>query len=287
MKRLEVDHPVTVLATAFGVSRSGYYRWRQADTGLRAQEDARLKIEIKTLHEQSRGTYGRPRLVAALRQRAIATSGRRVARLLRELGLRTRRKGGWRHPRTTQSRHRLVRWPNRLRELAAGPARSAVAWVSDMTYVRTNEGWLYVAAVLDAGSRRLLGLAMGPRLDASLPQAALGQALLRCGVDPRGIIAHSDQGVQYASDLYQQTLQRHGLVPSMSRRGHCTDNAHMESFWATLKTELLAGKPNPATRRLAETAIFEYVEVFYNRKRLHSALGYQTPVDFELNPTYT
>ena len=286
MKRLKADHGVTALAAAFGVSHSGYYRWCAAPAGRRRQEDARLKIEIKTLHDQSRGTYGRSRLVAALRQQGTRVSGRRVARLLRELGLRTKRKGGWRRT-TTQSRHQLVRWPNRLRELATPPSRPAVAWVSDMTYVRTNEGWLYVAAVLDAGSRRLLGLAMGPRLDASLPHAALRQAVLRCGVDPRGIIAHSDQGVQYASDRYQQTLQRHGLVPSMSRRGHCTDNATMESFWATLKTELLAGQPTPATRRRAETAIFEYVEVFYNRMRLHSALGYQTPVDFELNPTYT
>lgn len=286
MKRLEGDHPVTVLAAVFGVSRSGYYRWGQASNGRRAVEDARLKIEIKTLHEQSRGTYGRPRLVAALRQQGILISGRRVGRLMRELGLKARRKSGWR-PRTTQSRHQLVRWPNRLREQAVPPSRPAVVWVSDMTYVRTGEGWLYVAGVLDLVSRRLLGLAMAPRLDATLPNAALRQAVRRCAVDPRGIIAHSDQGVQYSSDLYQQTLRRHGLVPSMSRRGHCTDNAHMESFWATLKTELLAGRPTPATRRAAETAIFDYVEVFYNRKRLHSALGYQTPVDFELNLNYT
>ncbi len=286
MKRLEGDHPVTVLAAVFGVSRSGYYRWGQASNGRRAVEDARLKIEIKTLHEQSRGTYGRPRLVAALRQQGILISGRRVGRLMRELGLKARRKSGWR-PRTTQSRHQLVRWPNRLREQAVPPSRPAVVWVSDMTYVRTGEGWLYVAGVLDLVSRRLLGLAMAPRLDATLPNAALRQAVRRCAVDPRGIIAHSDQGVQYSSDLYQQTLRRHGLVPSMSRRGHCTDNAHMESFWATLKTELLAGRPIPATRRAAETAIFDYVEVFYNRKRLHSALGYQTPVDFELNLNYT
>jgi len=285
MKRLEADHPVTALAPAFGVSRSGYYRWRGPQPGVRAREDAQLKIEIQKLHGQSRGTYGRPRLVAALRRAGVGTSGRRVARLLRELGLRARRKGGHR-VRTTESRHRLVRWPNRLRELDAPPSRPGVAWVSDMTYVRTRDGWLYVAAVLDVASRRLLGLAMAPRLDATLPHAALRQALLRGGVDPRGIIAHSDQGVQYASDLYQSTLRRHGLVPSMSRRGHCTDNAHMESFWATLKTELLAGRPT-ASRRQTQTAIFEYVEVFYNRKRLHSALGFQSPVDYEQQLNYT
>ena len=285
MKRLEVDHPVTALCAAFSVSRSGYYRWRAAKAGGRAAGDAQLKIEIQKLHGQSRGTYGRPRLVAALRRQGVRTSGRRVARLLRELGLRARRKGGHR-VRTTESRHRLARWPNRLRELATTPARPGVAWVSDLTYVRTREGWLYVAAVLDVASRRLLGLAMARRLDASLPHAALRQALLRCGTDPRGVIAHSDQGVQYASDLYQATLQRHGLMPSMSRRGHCTDNAHMESFWATLKTELLAGR-SLASRRQTQTAIFEYVEVFYNRRRLHSALGYQSPVDFEQNLNYT
>jgi putative transposase len=150
-----------------------------------------------------------------------------------------------------------------------------------MTYVRTSEGWLYVAGVLDQCSRRLLGLSMSPRLDATLPQAALRPALIRRGGQRRGLIHHSDQGVQYASSLYQKTLRRHGLVPSMSRKGHCTDNAHMESFWATLKTESLAGKTF-ATRQLASLAIFEYIEVFYNRKRFHSALGYQSPVDFEL-----
>ena len=279
MKRLEGNHPIVALAAAFAVSRSGYYRWCELRTGSRRREDAHLKNEIQKLHRQSRGTYGRLRLVAALRQCGLRTSGRRVARLMRELGLRARRKGGHR-VRTTESRHRLVRWPNRLRELERLPHRPGVAWVSDMTYVRTREGWLYVAAVLDLASRRLLGLAMAPRLDATLPHAALGQALVRCGTDARGVIAHSDQGVQYASDLYQNTLRRHGLLCSMSRRGHCTDNAHMESFWATLKNELLAGR-SPTSRPQTQTAIFEYVEVFYNRKRLHSALGYQSPVDFE------
>ena len=194
MKRLEVNHPVTALAAAFGVSRSGYYRWCAAPAGPRRQEDARLKIEIKTLHEQSRGTYGRPRLVAALRQRSIAISGRRVARLRRELGLRAKRKGGWRQT-TTQSRHQLMRWPNRLRELAAPPSRPGVAWVSDMTYVRTNQGWLYVAAVLDAASRRLLGLAMGPRLDGqSSPVASQGDRQDgACRGPADRLVDHADQ----------------------------------------------------------------------------------------------
>jgi len=278
MKTLETAHPITALCAAFDVSRSGYYRWRAPRPSRRGGEDARLKIEIKNLHTQSRGTYGRPRLLAGLRRGGQGTSGRRVARLMRELGLRGVRKGGYR-PRTTDSRHQLASWPNRLRE-ASSPSRPDQVWVSDMTYVPTREGWLYVAGVLDQCSRRLLGLAMAARLDATLPQAALRQALIRCGGRHRGLIHHSDQGVQYASHLYQQTLRRHGLVPSMSRKAHCTDNAHMESFWATLKTELLTGRTF-ATRQEAGLAIFEYVEVFYNRKRLHSALGYQSPVDFE------
>ena len=249
---------------------------RRADR--RSGEDARLKTEIRNLHAASRGTYGRPRLLAGLRQRGERTSAKRVARLMRELGLRGVRKGGYR-PRTTESRHQLPCWPNRLRE-APAPGQPNEVWVSDMTYVPTREGWLYVAGVLDQYSRRLLGLAMAPRLDATLPHAALRQALIRRGGKHRGLIHHSDQGVQYASDLYQKTLRQHGLVPSMSRKAHCTDNAHMESFWATLKTELLAGR-SFATRAQAQVAIFEYVEVFYNRRRLHSALGFQSPVDFE------
>jgi putative transposase len=278
MKTLQADYALTTLCTAFAVSRSGYYRWRAPGASRRLREDGRLKEEIGGLHQASRGLYGRPRLLAGLRQKGHATSGRRVARLMRELGLRGVRRGAWR-PRTTESRHPLACWPNRLRE-AAPPRLPDQVWVSDMTCVRTGEGWLYVAGVLDACSRRLVGLAMSARLDAALPHAALRQALLRRGGKKRGLIHHSDQGVQYASLLYQKTLRRHGLIGSMSRKGHCTDNAQMESFWATLKTELLAG-PTLATRQAASLAIFEYIEVFYNRKRLHSALGFQSPVDFE------
>ena len=278
MKTLATDYALSTLCAAFAVSRSGYYRWAAPKASRRAVQDAGLKVQIRQVHQASRGTYGRPRVLAGLRRQGQRTSGRRVARLMRELGLRGVRKGGWR-PRTTDSRHQLASWPNRLRELPP-PRLPDQVWVSDMTYVRTGEGWLYVAGVLDAASRRVVGLAMSARLDAALPHAALRQALLRRGTKQRGLIHHSDQGVQYASVLYQKTLHRAGLVGSMSRKGHCTDNAQMESFWATLKTELLAGR-SPASRQQTQTAIFEYVEVFYNRKRLHSALGYQSPVDFE------
>jgi len=261
MKTLEDRHPIVELCRAFGVSRSGYHRWREAGPTARAREDARLIVELKAVHAQSR-----------------RTSGKRVARLMRQSGLRGVRRGGYR-PRTTESRHRLTSSPNLVRQVAA-PQKPNQVWVSDITYIPTREGWLYVAGVLDRCSRRVLGLAMGGRLDATLPQAALRQALIRRGPVPRGLIHHSDQGVQYASILYQQTLKSSGLISSMSRKAHCEDNAHMESFWGTLKAEGVDGR-NFLTREEARRAIFEYVEVFYNRVRLHSALGHQCPVDFE------
>jgi transposase InsO family protein len=278
MKTLEDRHPITELSRAFAVSRSGYYRWRAAKPTARAREDARLIETLKTVHVQSRKTYGRARLHAALRQRGEKTSAKRIARLMRDCGVRGVRRGGYR-PRTTESRHRLTSSPNLVRE-APAPRKPDQVWVSDMTYIPTREGWLYVAGVLDRCSRRVLGLAMGARLDATLPQAALRQALIRRGPVLRGIIHHSDQGVQYASILYQHTLKTFGLVSSMSRKAHCEDNAHMESFWGTLKTELMTGRAF-SNRQEARLAIFHYVEVFYNRVRLHSALGYQSPVDFE------
>ncbi len=278
MKTLEDRHPIVELCRAFGVSRSGYHRWRGARPTARAREDARLLVQLQAVHAQSRQTYGRPRLHAALRQRGERISAKRIARLMRVGGLRGVRRGGYR-PRATESRHRLTSSPNLVRHAPAPPKPNQV-WVSDITYIPTREGWLYVAGVLDRCSRRVLGLAMGGRLDATLPQAALRQALIRRGPLPPGVIHHSDQGVQYASILYQQTLQTHGLISSMSRKAHCEDNAHMESFWGTLKAERIDGG-NFLTRDQARRAIFEYVEVFYNRVRLHSALGHQSPVDFE------
>ena len=280
MKTLEENHAIGDLCEAFAVSRSGYHRWRSAEPCRRAGEDARLTVAIKALHAQSRGTYGRPRLSAALRQRGEHCAPKRVRRLMRAAGVRGVRRGGSR-PQTTDSRHRLPCAPNLLKD-AAAPGVPDRVWVSDITYIPTQEGWLYVAGVLDRCSRRVLGLAMAGRMQAGLPQAALRQALERRG-QPRGVILHSDQGVQYASALYQDTLKAFGLIPSMSRRANCYDNAHMESFWGTLKAELLAGKTF-ATRAQARLAIFEYIETFYNRVRLHSALGFQSPVDFENQP---
>ena len=198
MKTLEDPHPIVELCRAFGVSRSGYHRWREAKPTVRAREDARLIVELKTVHAQSRQTYGRPRLHAALRQRGERTSAKRIARLMRESGLRGVRRGGYR-PRTTESRHRLTSSPNLVRN-APAPSKPNQVWVSDITYIPTREGWLYVAGVLDRCSRRMLGLAHGWAFGC---RAALGADPALAGA-AHGVIHHSDQGVQYASNLYQQ-----------------------------------------------------------------------------------
>jgi putative transposase len=277
MKRLQAHYRLGDLCAAFGVSRSGYHRWSVAAPCARVRKDAQLAAALREIHDQSRGTYGRPRLTSALRQRGQRHSAKRIARLMHSLGLQGVRRGRCR-PQTTDSRHGNGIAPNRLQEQPA-PAAPDQVWVADITYIPTAEGWLYVAGVLDRCSRRVLGLAMAARLDTSLPEAALQQAMVRRG-RPRGVLHHSDRGIQYTSACYRQTLRQYHCAASMSRRANCYDNAHMESFWGTLKAELLAGRTF-STREQARLAIFEYVEVFYNRVRLHSALGYRSPVDFE------
>ena len=279
MKSLAGQYRVNDLCAAFCVSRSGYHRWHTAGPSQRVREDALIGEELQRIHTQSRGTYGRPRLCAMLRRGGRCHSAKRIGRLMRQLKLRGVRRGSFR-PQTTDSNHGLKRAANLLRKVAAPKACDQV-WVADMTYVSTQEGWLYVAGVLDRYSRRVLGVAFGARLDASLPEAALHQALGHRGAPTHhGLLHHSDQGVQYASDSYRTLLANRGITPSMSRRANCYDNAHMESFWATLKAEALIGR-RFATRIQAQVAIFDYIETFYNRARLHSALGYHSPVDFE------
>ena len=279
MKALHGHYRIGELCAAFGVSRSGYHRWRTARASARVREDALIAEQLRSLHAQSRGTYGRPRLCAVLRQAGRCHSPKRIGRLMRTLGLRGVCRGGFR-PQTTQSRHGLKRVPNRLLEQPP-PQRIDQHWVADITFVATGQGWLYVAGVLDRHSRRLLGLAFDTRMDVSLPEAALRQAIARRGGNIGAqLIHHSDQGVQYASARYQQLLDTAGILPSMSRPANCYDNAHMESFWGTLKAEALAGRVF-STHSQARMAIFEYVETFYNRVRLHSALGFLSPVDFE------
>lgn len=273
------EHEIRLMCATFGVSRSGYYGWLQAEHSPRMQRERALREDIQRVHTESRATYGSPRVTAALRAQGQVVGLHRVARVMRAAGLRGRQKSRFRVV-TTDSRHDQPIAPNRLMNQAV-PTQANQVWVSDLTYVPTAEGWLYVAGVLDRATRRLVGWAMGPSLDTALPLAALKMALEQRRPSP-GLIHHSDRGVQYASGAYRDALADHGLVASMSRRGNCYDNAAMEAFWSSLKNELVHRR-RFLTQDEARTAIFDYIEGFYNRTRLHSALGYKSPLDYESN----
>ena len=278
MNPLEDQYQIGDLCAALGVSRSGYHAWKKRPPSARTRRDLELSQHLCQTHADSRQTYGSPRLRAALRQQGQRISRRRVRRLMRQHGLRGAQPRRF-VPQTTDSRHDQPIAPNRLAE-APAPTGPDQQWVTDLTYVRTAEGWLYVAAVMDRWSRRIVGLAMATHMESSLIEQALAQAL-RQRRPPAGCLHHSDRGSQYASVSYRAQLAQAGLVASMSRAGNCYDNAAMESFWGKLKTELVH-RFDFGTRQEARLAIFEYVEVFYNRVRLHSALGHKSPVDFEL-----
>jgi len=272
------DYPIADLCEALRVTRSGYHAWAARRPGPRARSNAELLPLIEQAHVESRRTYGSPRVHRWLRQHGQACGRHRIARLMRMAGLSSRLRRRFRPMSLTDSNHDLPIAPNRLRELTAPQQRDAV-WVADITYVPTAEGFLYVAGVLDRCTRRCVGWAMGDTLATTLPLAALDMALKQRR-PPAGLVHHSDRGVQYASTAYRQRLAQAGVIPSMSRRGNCYDNAAMESFWSSLKRELVH-RCEFASHAEARAAIFEWVEVFYNRERLHSALGYNSPVDFE------
>lgn len=280
IKQLAGQHPVRQLCRTLGVARSAYYAAQKKPARPRAMANARLGAKVRELFEASGRTYGSPRLAVALRRAGEPCGRHRIARLMRRAGLRARQKRRFR-PRTTDSRHLCPVAPNHLAERPASPARPGEVWQADITYVATKEGWLYVAGVLDACSRRIVGWAA----DDAMPTALVARAFERAVQTQRpapGLLHHSDRGSQYASDAYRQLLRRHGVVASMSRSGNCYDNAKMESFWATMKTELINGQVY-ATRAEAKSVLFRYIEIFYNRQRLHGALGFYSPVDFERN----
>lgn len=267
---------VAALCKVLEVSRSGYYAWEQRVPSARSLEDAKLRVHIAAIHERSRGLYGTPRVHAELRASGFRVSRKRVARLMSELGLESRRKR--RFKATTDSKHTLPVAENVLDRQFDVDAPN-VAWVTDITYVWTSEGWLYLAAILDLFSRRVVGFAMSERIDRQLALDALTAAVGR-RLPNVGLVHHSDRGSQYASGDYQDALAEAGVVCSMSRKGNCWDNAVAESFFATLKTELVYLR-RFATRAEAREAIFEFIESFYNRERRHSTLGYLSPVEFE------
>ena len=267
------NHAVARLCRAIGASVSGFYAWLRAIPAARAEAEAELRGHIGRVFAAGRRVYGAPRVHAELRREGRRHSRRRVARLMREMGLAARR-GGRRAPRTTDSRHGLPVAPNLLGRHFAAEGPDTV-WLVDISYIPTDEGWLYLAAIEDMATREIVGWSMADHLRADLACDALLMAI-RHRQPPRGLIQHSDRGVQYASEPYQAILARHGLRCSMSRRGNCLDNAPMESFFGSLKTELVHRTTFP-TREAARRAIFEYVEGFYNRRRRHSGVGFLTP----------
>lgn len=268
------------LCELLGVAKSGYYGWCHASERKQVAMNEELSKLIAEIFVENHGRYGSPRITAALRRHGHRCNHKRVERIMRQKGLRARARKRWK-PRTTDSRHPHPIAPNLLLERAAPKAINEV-WVEDITYLPTAEGWLYLAAVLDLYSRRLIGWSMQETLETGLPLAALQMALAHRG-RPSQVIHHSDRGVQYASAVYREVLDESGLIASMSRKANCYDNAAMESFWSTLKIELYQERMATLPRNTVRQLVFEYIEAYYNRRRLHSSLGYKTPVEFETN----
>lgn len=271
----KATYPIGMLCRVLAVARSGYYAWSRRLPSARAQENLWLGTHLRACYQEFRGRYGSPRLHRELQARGIRVGRHRVARLMRVHGLRS------------LCRRRLRRW--RWSPVDSGTVnvlqrrftalRPNQKWAGDITYITTREGWLYLAVLVDLYSRRIVGWAMGPQMATGLTIQALEMALRGRRVVP-GLLHHSDRGSQYAAVTYQQRLTTHGIQCSMSRPGNCWDNAVVESFFATLKTELVYLR-RFQTRQEAKTEIFEYLEGFYNRQRRHSTLGYLSPVEFE------
>ena len=273
----KAHHSVVVLCRALGVSTSGFYAWSQRAPSARSAADARLLDRVRAIHARSHCTYGAPRVHAELRATGTRVGRKRVARLMRTAGLAGRAPKPWR--RTTLPTAERAAGPPDLVRRQFTPAAPDRLWVADITYVRTWEGWLYLAVILDAYSRKVVGWALADHLRAELATEALDMALAarRPGA---ALIHHSDRGGQYLSAAYVGRLAAHQARSSVGRPGTCWDNALAESFFATLKTELLHRAVWP-TRQHARTAIFQYVEGFYNRQRRHSALGFLSPAEYE------
>ena len=269
-------YPIRFMCRALAVSAAGYYAWRSRPESARSIQTRILRSAIRVIHQESRETYGSPRIWDALVKQGHHVGEHRVARLMRQDGIRAKTVTKWRA--TTSSSHGLPVAANTLDRQFRVPQPNRV-WAGDITYVWTLEGWLYLAVLLDLYSRAVIGWAMGPRLTGDLPEQALRMALTT-RQPTAGLLHHSDRGSQYAAGSYQQLLTTHGITASMSRTGNCWDNACVESFFGTLKRELVYHR-HYATRAEAKQDIFEYIEVFYNRTRRHSTLGYDSPAEYE------
>lgn len=260
-----------------GVSRSGFYAWRERPPSARAQANRSLVAEIRRIHAEVDRSYGSPRMQPELRARGLPCGRHRVARLMRAHGIRAKQARRWRA--TTDSRHGFAIAPNRLGRAFTAAAPNRV-WMGDVTYIPTGAGWCYLAVLVDAFSRRVVGWAVGTQLTAALPLRALARAITTRRPAP-GLLHHSDRGIQYAATAYQTVLQQHGMIRSMSRRGDCWDNAVVESFFHSLKVERLHER-RFVTPEQVEAEVGDYIERFYNRQRRHSTLGHVSPVVFEL-----
>ena len=277
IQREKATYPVRVLCRTLKVSTSGFYAWCKRGRSDRAKKDAALKVQILAAHAASDKTYGSPRIHEDLKTAGETVGRKRVARLMQDEGIEGQRKRRFRV--TTDSRHSHPVAANKLNRDFTVSAPNKV-WVSDITYIWTREGWMYLAAILDLFSRRVVGWSIEPYVDRTLALDALGMALRTRRPEP-GLLHHSDRGVQYASGDYQKLLAEHGIDCSMSRKGDCWDNAVAESFFSTLKAELVH-RTDYLTRSQARASVFQYIEAFYNPRRRHSALGYVSPVQHEL-----
>ena len=269
---------VRMMCAAMRVSPSGYYDWRDRAPSSRAKAHAQLDTQVQQAFVAEKARAGAPRLTRRLHAQGHTAGHNQVAQSLRRQGLRA--KGARKYKATTNSNHSLPIAPNLLQQDFSAD-RPNQKWVSDITYIATEEGWLYLAVVLDLYSRLVVGWSMSHRMTATLTCDALRMALFRRHL-PRGVIAHSDRGSQYCSHEYRKLLNEHGLICSMSAKGDCFDNAAMESWNHSLKVEAIHGE-RFATREQARAQVFDYIEVYYNRQRLHSTLGYLSPVEFDLS----
>lgn len=276
MQLHESEFTIEGMSRVFGVSRSGYYRFSHAKLSQRAQEDERLLLKIKAIHQASRYTYGSPRIHAELRETGELCSRKRVSKIMRKSGVIAKMKKRFKV--TTRANPKASVAPNLLQQDFTADTPNQ-RWVADFTYVDTQEGWLYVATVLDLFSRRIVGLAMSDRMTDDLVMMALQQALMHRQPNT-SVTHHSDRGSQYTSKNFRDLLKKYCIIASMSGTGNCYDNAAMESFYHTLKTEHVYFE-HYKTREEAKQSIFEYVEVFYNRQRRHSTLGFVSPMVFE------
>lgn len=281
IERFAAQYSVRELCRVYEVSRHGYEHWRRNRKRNRQSGNDRLVVQIKAIHQRSRHSYGSPKITKTLQRKGYKVNHKRVARLMREHDIQGRKRKRYR-PRTTDSNHNNPIAPNRLPEIKEQITRPDQVWVGDITYVPTKEGWLYLAVQMDLFSRRIVGWACSTSLKTDFVNIACSRAI-RARRPPPGLLSHSDRGVQYTARSHRQMIEKHGIIQSMSRKGNCYDNAAMESFFSILKAEMLPETGSFNTRREAISELFKYIETEYNRTRIHSSLGYLSPVEFENN----